>query len=247
MSIAEKFEVIADAVYEKGVSDGKKSQNGLLWDDLFPPTRTYFPGCFAEWTPDIFYPTKDIILKGDCSNAFYMFKNNGQGFDLVKRLKECGATLDISSATRTGNMFAWSDFKSLPAIDLTGFTASHANYTNAMFSNCTQLISIEKLIVTDKIFYSNMFAGCKKLQEIEFEGVIVNSLSFGDSSDLNKKSINSTVNALSPTVTGQSITLSKQAVNNAFGINVDDASTFPEGSEYYNLRYSKSNWTFNYV
>jgi hypothetical protein len=41
--------------------------------------------------------------------------------------------------------------------------------------------------------------------------------------------------------------LSKAAVNNAFGIDVDDASTYPEGSEYYNLRYSKSNWTFNYA
>ena len=42
-------------------------------------------------------------------------------------------------------------------------------------------------------------------------------------------------------VTGASITLSKTAVNNAFEIDVDDTTTYPEGSEFYVLRNSKNN------
>ena len=55
------------------------------------------------------------------------------------------------------------------------------------------------------------------------------------------------VTALSYTATGKTLTLKKSAVNTAFGIDVDDETTYPAGTEFYNLRHSKDNWTFSYV
>ena len=56
MSIAEKFEVIADAVYEKG----KKDEHDKLWDAFQDNgTRTYYTNGFQGnqgWDKNNFYP-----------------------------------------------------------------------------------------------------------------------------------------------------------------------------------------------
>ena len=45
-SIAEKFEVIADAVYEKG----KEDENDRFWDDIQQKgNRNNYQSCFMQW------------------------------------------------------------------------------------------------------------------------------------------------------------------------------------------------------
>lgn len=170
---------------------------------------------------------------GDFTNAFYRWDDG-----YYKPTKAIVASI-------VDSMYSYSTITdTLVDITLTGTSCGAAFYM------ANRLVKIKNLILNnDTEFVSTVFRNCGALIDLTISGngKIITSITLQYSKQLNGKSIESVVNALSPTVTGQSITLSKQAVNNAFGINVDDASTFPEGSEYYNLRYSKANWTFNYV
>lgn len=115
------------------------------------------------------------------------------------------------------------------------------------FYSCSNLVKIPEFNVTQDTLFRNTFSQDRALEEINMTGTIgQNGFDIHWSENLNKKSIESIINALSSNTEGLEITLPKTAVNNAFGINVDDASTYPEGSEYYVLRQSKSNWTIKY-
>lgn len=130
---------------------------------------------------------------------------------------------------------------------VSGFEKSGGVALTGIFDGCSSLynagtINFENVVVASRAFYA-----CSALKEIRIVGTIKILLDFKDSTLLSKESITSIVNALSQTTSGLTITVSKTAVNNAFNINVDDPTTYPEGSEYYTLRNSKSNWTFNYA
>lgn len=118
--------------------------------------------------------------------------------------------------------------------------------TSRFFHSANELITIRKLIVDETVTYGNMFNGCDNLANVTFEGVIANDIDI-HWSPLTRTSIESIVNHLSSTASGKTLTLNETAVNTAFGINVNDESTFPVGSDFYNLRHSKDNWAFNYL
>ncbi len=164
----------------------------------------------------------------------------------------------------------WNDDNYNPKYDIVGSDASNALsntfYTSAItdtkvaidatrvptgldatFYWAKNLQRIRKLIITENTTFKSSFTDCNALISIdEIEGAIGQTISFKNSTLLNKSSIENVINALSDETDGLTVTFSKEAVNNAFGIDIDDESTYPEGSEYYNLRYSKSNWTFAY-
>lgn len=118
---------------------------------------------------------------------------------------------------------------------------------NSTFKDCKTLKTIRKLIVYETTtFDNNIFYGCSSLENIIIEGVIGNDLRISYS-PLNRESIESVINALSPTATGKTLTLKKAAVNNAFKVDVDDPTTYPEDSDWYKLRNSKSNWTISFA
>ena len=119
------------------------------------------------------------------------------------------------------------------------------NLQNAFYNE--SLVSIDGITVAASCSFTNAFRNCTALEHVIFYGIIGNPLDLSWSTLLDKESITSIINALSTTTSGLTVTLSKTAVNNAFGIDVDDEATFPEGSEYYELRNSKSNWTISYV
>jgi len=133
-------------------------------------------------------------------------------------------------------------------IDLSGA------FINNTFSY-SGLKTIRKIIVNEKTTHAkdttgatNGFNGIYDLAEVTFSGVwMCGDLNIGYSHYLSKASIISIFNVLSEDVEGLTLEISRQAVNNAFGIDVDDDTTFPEGSEYYNLRWSKGNWHVNYI
>ena len=109
--------------------------------------------------------------------------------------------------------------------------------------------TIDKIILKDdgSQTFSSTFLHYKQIENVVFEGVIGTTINFQWSTKLTRDSLISIINALSSDTSGLTVTFSTDAVNSAFGIDVNDESTFPEGSEYYTLRNSKSNWTFNYV
>ena len=101
-------------------------------------------------------------------------------------------------------------------------------------------MSIEKIILRDdgSQTVTTMFASNhNSLKEIRFEGVIGDTISFSDATKLSKASMENTISHLSDTASGKTLTLSKTAVNNAFG-----SST---GTEWLALVASKPNWTIS--
>ncbi len=116
------------------------------------------------------------------------------------------------------------------------------------FQNAEHTKRIPSVTLNNVTTIIRPFSGCYDLEDLTILGEIAaNGFDTHQSFVLNKKSIISIINALSDTTSGLTVTFNRKAVNNAFGIDVDDESTYPEGSEYYTLRHSKDNWTFSYM
>lgn len=93
--------------------------------------------------------------------------------------------------------------------------------------------------------YTNPFGYCNNLEEVRFNGTIgKNGLSFKDCTKLSKDSHISTIEHLSATTSGLTVTFSKTAVNKAFETSsgANDGST---STEWTTLVASKSNWTIS--
>lgn len=77
---------------------------------------------------------------------------------------------------------------------------TNASYT---FISCYSLITIRKLIVSENTTFYRWFDGCGALENITFEGVIANDISFRDSIKLSMASVDSIIEHLKD-FTGQS-------------------------------------------
>lgn len=119
-------------------------------------------------------------------------------------------------------------------VDLTAITSS--SNMNAVFAYSTLLKTINKLIVNENTTYNTWFPYCSRLANITFEGTIGKSIDLSASKVLTKASIENIVSCLSKTVTGQTLTLSTEAVNNAFTTD-----------EWNALIADKTNWTISLV
>ena len=263
----EKFKAIADKIREKtGSTDkiipnefvdkiddvyesGKKSEYDAFWDEFQQNgLREKYHYAFAGFFPKVFNPKYDI-KPISANNMFNNFNNLGVSridpnkdyVDLVELLEKANVTLDFSNCTDFQNWIMWANISRLGIIDCKSLKGS----LNCYYAH--QLLTIDKLIVYEGNKTTFNWQGCTKLMNIIIDGVIETTFDIRYTTVLTHDSLMSIINALSTTTSGLTITFSKQAVNNAFGINVDDPSTYPEGSEFYNLRNSKSNWTFNYA
>jgi hypothetical protein len=222
-------------------SYGMQTEYDRFWDAYQSNgTRTNYSYAFGGegWKNKTFKPKYPITVVNG-KYAFSMSYIYMRGWENVD--------LDTSNMTDASFMFQTFYGTIIPTIDISKVTSSYG--TQYMFGTCQDLVTIEKLIVSENTKYqTSMFTGTKKLENIIFEGTIANNnLDLSPCTKLSKESITSVINALSSTTTGLKVTLSKTAVNTAFSINVDDVTTYPEGSEYYTLRHSKDNWTFSYI
>lgn len=106
-----------------------------------------------------------------------------------------------------------------------------------VFEGCTKLVTIRTLILdgTNQSF-SRYFTNCKALENITFEGEIKKNIDFQYSPKLSKESIENIMSCLSENSTGQTLTLSQEAVNNAF-----------TQDEWNDLIKDKTNWTISLV
>lgn len=121
-------------------------------------------------------------------------------------------------------------------IDLTN---PGGNQKYSLFSNATKLKTIRKLIVNETNGFqasTPTFSNCKSLENITFEGIIGKSIDFQYSTLLSKTSIENIVSCLSTTSTGQTLTLSQTAVDNAF-----------TKDEWNALIADRTNWTISLV
>lgn len=252
-----------------GFEQGKKDAYDEFWD-IFQQngTRTDYVSAFgSQWTLEIFKPKYQIQpLKA----AYMFFNNNGNYLKILDFVefadnlaREQGKTPqthpDMFDENGHYNLIDLSNCDNL-SYGLAGLHSNHFGTLNLI--NCTNtsylfythnygstspVKKIDKLISSEKtVFATPTFQNATYLEDITMDGVVAKSIDFG-ACPLNKASIISVVNVLSSSTTGQTVTFKKTAVNTAFGINVDDTSTYPVGSEFYNLRNSKPNWTFSYA
>ena len=85
------------------------------------------------------------------------------------------------------------------------------------------------------------------MESVTFEGVIGNNISFANSPALNKESIVSVIRALSDSASGQSVTFSLEAVDNAFYDADGEGAVGSESLAWQLLIDTKPNWTVTLV
>lgn len=254
MTIAEKIEramldytAVRDAGFNEGfvngerdgIEQGKQAEREKFWDNYQDyGNRTAYGGAFAGqgWVKTGLLPPKyPMILDNSMSTNYYIFNCFNQYGTARYDMSEICKLLDCSNAPRLNSMFENANVENI-TIDM-----SNCQMASYMFGCGMGGGSINKvyLKVTEKLTTaSGMFSSCVDLETIRFteDSVINIALSFS-SSPLSKESIESIINALSPTATGKTLTLKKTAVQNAFGTDYDSST------EWTTLKNSKSNWT----
>lgn len=252
MDIAETLKEIHDNVLEV-YKAGKKAQEQEFWDGYMKSEYT-MDNMFAGrgWNVDNFKPVKKMY-PWSASGMFQGFDGLPyyEAMDMVEHLKKYGVTLDFSRCVSMQNCFGGANISRLGVIDI---RMAKTTYYGIFASK--YLETVDELIVDENVKYSSLFNNTTALENLTITGTIgQNGFSVAQSTKLSRASIISIINALARnedeegnvTPTGLTVTLSKTAVNNAFGIDVDDVSTWGEGTEYYTLRHSKDNWTISYV
>jgi flagellar biosynthesis/type III secretory pathway protein FliH len=258
-----------------GIEQGRKAECEEFWK-VFQNEgkRANYQYAFQTgWNQHTFKPKYDMILT-NCNNMFGGTFGNNSGLDLRK--SAIGITIDFSKCTSFNNCFSYAYDSSVVAIGTidTRKATSLANMFNSAYGLHTveKLILKDDGSQT----YLDM-SNASALENITVEGVVGSDISFKSSPltkasimgraiteeeysilDENVKTNNvisignvyyygGIITALKRDASGKTLTLKKTAVNTAFGINVDDVTTWAEGSEYYTLRHSKDNWTISYV
>ncbi len=198
-TVNEKMTAIADNIREKtggtealtldqmasGVNEvyesGKKIEHNAFWDNYLKDSNengasvrqvSRFAG--SAWNDNTFYPNQDIYVK----YGYQMFYYN-QVSNIKERLEECGSKLIFDNSNSVGSMFESCLTTELPTIELN--KVSNKDATQRLCHGCTSLVTIEKIIAVEGNLWGNSFTRCSKLENIVFEGVIGNTISFSDS------------------------------------------------------------------
>jgi hypothetical protein len=227
--------VLIEAKYHQiGVEAGRQSEYGLFWDNFQQNgNRTHYAEGFAGagWTEQNFKPKYD--LKPQYTNS--MFSGTTMKIDLPSHLESIGIALDTSKAEQLGSMFYSTQFTRVGVIDFSSNKAANGILAT-VFAYSRQLHTIDGIIILESQTLQNCFTNCVALRNVTIDGVIGKSVSWQYSTLLSRASIENIVGCLSPNVTGQTITLSTTAVNNAFTTD-----------EWNALIADKTNWTFSLV
>lgn len=219
-----------------GTSNGGKSPYDEFWDNFqqngnLTDYRYAFGG--AGWSAKNFKPKYPLQPK----QATYMFSH----FDRDGLDKENGHidlsqfNIDFSKCTSLTNAFYNAHIDNTGFVDCSACTS--LSYTFACNSN--GMLNKIHLKVVETNTFSSTFAYAGRTTELIFtdDSVIAsNGLNLQWSKSLTKESLVSVINALSPTIEGLTVVLSKTAKENNF-----------TDEEWATLISTKSNWTISLV
>lgn len=202
MSVAEKFEVIADEVYNKGIKDAKLT----FWNAITNNgTRANAQYMFREMDLTGFEFPKPIKISGVNSTAQYIFYYY-RGEALPRKEDIDLSELRINAGTTT---YMFSDCVNVTNIPDYGLPCAMSH--SYSFQRCGQLKRIEAVRCNEYTTFSSSFLGCSSLEEITFapyekDGQTVNSvigqnISFVDSPNLTLDTLNHIIDCLSETST----------------------------------------------
>ena len=234
-----------EEAYNQGVEDGKYIAEKDFWDGLFMNDGGYYSHrfCGSGWTNETFKPIypEGIIQPTGAECMFrYFNRNRSYNNDLVDMTEFC-QHFDFSKATNVKNIFENARVKNL-TLDFSSATSLSTAFSAGNGGKVDNVI----LKVSEKC---TAFTNCcsifqrQAVKNFQFtqDSVIVDSIAC-ISQVLNKESIKSFINAISPNVSGKTLTLHKKAVNKAFET-VVDANDGENSEEWANLIATKSNWT----
>ena len=217
MNISDKLTQIANnqkKVYDKGFAEGSAEaqaiSNGAFWDAYQENgNRTDYQNAFSGrgWTEETFKPKYDIIV----SNAYMLFRYCGIK-DLGEALRKAGVRLVIQH----NQMSMTFNNTLLEVIDGVEFPTTFTSI-NSCFHYNAYLREIRVPIPVMETTDVNAFASCRELREVRFSGAIGKSLDLQLSRFLSYASIVNIIETLSPNVTGQTLTISEEAMADAFG------------------------------
>lgn len=228
MSISDKLTTIAEneqKVYEAGKMALVNSIDGLY--------RFFSNGTATGQNMELLPYVLKRDWQGETVNMQYTFQGNG-------KIVEFTFPETIRTAFPHGMFDGCTNLKNVSGFDKVFI----GTVLTDLFNGCTSLEDCGTIPFSGVTFGVRTFQGCTALKEIRAKGEIIYSFDFGSCGNLSKASIESIIGALKSDKTGLTITFNKTAINSAFGINIDDTSTYTE--EWITLRNSKSNWTFNY-
>jgi hypothetical protein len=221
-----------------GTDTGGKSYYDEFWD-LFQNygNKTCYTGTFKESGYEYIRPKYKIKPTSAEAPVYNMVMYS-------RKLKKIEAKyFDFSQVPygtqpTGGFTYTFCSCSSLEEIEDVGLPPSYVySYT---FAYCSLLHTIGKITVDENTRFDNPFANNLSLENLTIAGTIgQNGFNVQWSTKLSKASIISIINALSTTASGNSVTLSKVAVESAFG------STASE--EWISLINTRSNWTINLV
>lgn len=223
-----------EAKYHK--SWGMQTEYDRFWDSHQDyGNRKDYSGAFYAWSGENFPPKYDVRP----TRAYMMFAgtapSNQKKIDIVQTEEEADIVFDFSQCTDFQYAFYGSGVYRYGTID----TRSCASFSQFMANPATHIV--EKLIFKDdgsQTFYNTKWIFPSYLEHIVIEGKIGHSVHC-ESAILTKNSIISFINALLETAEGQTLSLRKNAIVNAFGSTTSD--------EWLNLIATKQNWTISLV
>lgn len=220
---------------ENGIEIGKQISYDEFWDAYQNyGARTEYSRAFAGsgWVYGKTYAPKYPVRPTNAENMFY---GCTLPYEAVKEV-------DFSNCTYMYSVFSYSGIERLGVIDV-----RKATQMGTAIYACSCLHTIDKVISAATTPYTNnSFSTLPNLENIEFEGVIGESIYFNWSPKLTKASIESIVSHLSTTSSGKSFTLSQTAVNKAFETSVG-ANNGSTSAEWGTLVGTRSNWTISLV
>ena len=233
MSIAEKFEVIADEVYEKGKE--------YIWEVVQQKgNRKDYGMAFYMWDMEYIRPKYKVVPTDHYSGNQTFCKST-----IKKAEKEY---FDFSQKPSTSNSqsgwyYMFSTCTKLEEIEDIGMQAMN-NYSYC-FAWCGKLHTIAVLRCDENTTWSNAFNSCYSLKNVTIEGVIGKSgFNVSACTKLSGASIVSIIEALSTATSGLSVTLSQTAVDNMVFPITGNKGTYNSWSD---LEQTKTNWTISLV
>ena len=157
--------------------------------------KVYEAGKQAEWSEfwDNYQNRGEAI---SYNNAFSYNKFSKETYKPKYNIK-------VSSGSTTAQ-FMFRD-NSLITDTLVDIDVSEPSQFTQAFDSCSNLVTIRKLIVSDKLTYGTSFNKCYALKNITFEGIIGNNISFSASTKLTHDSLMNVIEHLKD-LTGTDLT-----------------------------------------
>lgn len=176
-----------------GEAQGRDAQKADFWNLYQHPVSSsggsngntrMFSG--TGWNSTTFYPQYDINISS--SSVFTYFDWWGEGLDLVKRLNECGVKLDSSKGVGD-SVFSYAWIETVPQITVLTETG-----ISRLFQGAQILHTIEELALPEENDFPSSnwtytFSKCYALENIVITGMIANTVSFNDCSELTADSV----------------------------------------------------------